>query len=93
MTELSGISVSPKAVPANQQFAPLRKACQDFESLMLRQMLKSMRSTVQQNGLLGESHSGDIVQGMFDDNLAQVMADKNGIGIADILFERLKDRM
>ncbi len=91
MTPISGLP-APAAAPDGGRLSSLQSACSEFEALFLRQMLQSMRNTIAA-GAPAPSHAQKIVQGMFDDNLAGVVSQKSGIGIADILFERLKGRM
>ncbi len=70
----------------------LRRACTEFESLFVAQMLKSMRRTVVEDGLLGNSHESRIVKSMYDENLALALARGGGIGLGQMLFERLRVR-
>ncbi len=77
----------------NRRLASLEKACNEFEALLLQQMLKSMRNTVGKDGLLGDCHAGQIVQDMFDDQLARGVAAKGGIGVAALIFDRMKTKL
>jgi len=71
----------------------LKKACQDFEALFLTHMLKTMRSASETgDGLLGKGLGGDLFQDLFDGEVAQSMASQRSIGLADGLFQKLKDR-
>ena len=70
----------------------LEKACTEFEALLITYMLKSMRSTVDKDGLFGNSTESQIMDAMFDENLALGIAKGGGIGLAEILFTDLKDR-
>jgi len=54
-------------------------------------MLKSMRTAVSEDGLLGNNNESKIIQSMFDENLALGMAKGNGMGLGKMLFESLKD--
>ena len=69
--------------------AKLKKACQDFEAIIIRQMLASMRQGLPKDGIMGNSYAQDMYQSMADDNLAQQMASKKGFGLADALFHQL----
>jgi flagellar protein FlgJ len=70
----------------------LKKVCKDFESLFIAQILKSMRSSVASEGLIGNSNEGQIIQAMFDENLAIGIANGGGIGIGNLLFQQLQGR-
>jgi len=72
--------------------AGLQKACTEFESIFITHILKSMRATVDKDGIIGNSNESQIIQSMFDENLALGVAQGGGIGLAEILFTDLKDR-
>ena len=82
----------PTAVGKDISQERLKETCVEFESLFITYMLKSMRGAVAENGLIGDSNEGKIIQSMFDENLAQGVARGGGMGIAKVLFEYLKDR-
>lgn len=86
------------ATTQNSQFTPndprqlrLESACSEFESVFITYMLKSMRTAVTEDGLLGNSNESKIIQSMFDENLALGMAKGRGMGLGKMLFESLKD--
>ncbi|GAB6060395.1 peptidoglycan DD-metalloendopeptidase family protein [Desulfonatronum parangueonense] len=67
----------------------LRKASQDFEALLLHQLLKQMRATVPKEGLL-HGKGEEFWQSHFDMEMATVMARSGGIGLGDMIFEQLR---
>lgn len=67
----------------------LRKSCQDFEAIMLKSMLKEMRSTVPKDGLLDEGNDREMFQDMMDQQVAVQMSRSQGIGIAESLYKHL----
>lgn len=72
--------------------AGLQKACSEFESIFLNHMLKTMRASVDQGGLIENNNAGRIIKSMFDENLARGIAQGGGIGLAKIMFEYLKNQ-
>lgn len=71
----------------------LKKACQDFEALFITHMLKTMRSASETgDGLFGKGLGGDLFQDLFDGEVAQSMASQRSIGVAEALYQKLKDR-
>lgn len=72
--------------------AKLKRACADFESLFISQMLKSMRKTVPENGLLQKGNTDRIYEALFHEHLAAEISRTRGIGLARVLFEGLKGR-
>jgi flagellar protein FlgJ len=66
----------------------VRGAAEQFEALFIQMMLKSMRDTIPQSGLM-ESQATDLYQSMLDQQWSQVMASR-GIGLADKLVAQLE---
>ncbi|MFZ0483348.1 MAG: rod-binding protein [Desulfobacterales bacterium] len=69
----------------------LENACSEFESIFITYMLKSMRTAVTEDGLLGNTNESKIIRSMFDENLALGMAKGKGMGLGKMLFESLND--
>lgn len=67
----------------------LRKSCQDFEAIMLKSMLKEMRSTIPKDGLLGEGNDQEMFRDLMDQEVAMQMSRTQGIGIAKSLYKQL----
>lgn len=72
---------------ANQK-ARLEQAAKSLEAVFMNQLLGQMRQASQ--ALSGEASSEmSTVQGLFDQQLAQSMAQSGGIGLADMLVRQL----
>jgi Rod binding domain-containing protein len=69
----------------------LKKACQQFESLFIYYMLRTMRSASVKSSLLGEGLGSDIFMQMFDEGLAEKMAESGPFGIGDQLYKNYLD--
>ena len=69
--------------------AELKKACQNFEAIILQQMLTAMRKSVPKDGLVEGGYAQDMYQSMSDEGLAKEMASGKGIGLADVLYHQL----
>lgn len=67
----------------------IRGVAEDFESLFLGIVLKSMRQTVQKSGLLDGGNAEEIYGSMLDDEYAKSMAAQRHTGIADNIEEFL----
>jgi flagellar protein FlgJ len=72
----------------------LGKIAEQFESMMVRMMMKSMRdaNSVFAEGNFLSSHEGDMYQGMFDDQLALSLSKGRGLGVADTMIRQLQGR-
>lgn len=65
----------------------LRAAAQQFESVFLNMMLKSMRDATPQDGMF-DSEQTKMFTGMLDQQLAQNMSSR-GVGLADAMVRQL----
>lgn len=65
----------------------LKAAAQQFESVFLNMMLKSMREASPQDGMF-DSEQTRMFTGMLDQQLAQSMASR-GVGLADVMVKQL----
>ncbi|MDI6600994.1 MAG: rod-binding protein [Thermoanaerobacteraceae bacterium] len=65
----------------------LKKACQDFESILVSMVLKNMRATVPKDSLYGNSIGIDIFTSMLDDEYAKEISQSGGFGLADMLYK------
>jgi len=65
----------------------LKAAAQQFESVFLNMMLKSMRDATPQDGMF-DSEQTKMFTGMLDQQLAQNMSSK-GVGLAEIMVKQL----
>lgn len=74
-----------------QDDAQLRKACQQFEEMFVRMMMKNMRRTVEDSGLVENSFARNTYQEMLDSEMAKESSKGSGIGIAQVMYDRLKD--
>jgi peptidoglycan hydrolase FlgJ len=71
----------------------LKKSCADFESILISQMLKSMRQTMTTSGLTGSLTGGglgkDMYVSLFDQELSQSLAKRGGLGLGKIIYNRV----
>ena len=66
----------------------LKALAQQFESIFMNQLMKSMRETLPKEGLLS-SFSVDMYESMFDQEVAGEMSKGRGMGLADVLYAQL----
>jgi len=69
----------------------LKKQAQEFESVFLSQMFKQMRPKQEDQDLFGSTKDREMFNSMIDDERAKVWAQQGGIGLANIMFEQMKD--
>ena len=70
----------------------LKKACADFEALLVSRMLKLMRQSIPQNGLLGNGPGKEIYQSLMDQELAKNMSQRGGVGLGEVLYRQVLQR-
>lgn len=70
----------------------LKEACQGFEEVFLNIMMKSMRSTIPEDGLFGKSQGMDIYTSMHDQYLAETISKgENSTGVGEYLYRQLQN--
>jgi flagellar protein FlgJ len=93
-TDLSSLdSIRQKGREQNTE-AALRDIATQFESMLVRMMLKSMRDA---NAVFGKdsmmnSNETQFYQNMYDDQLTLSLSEGGGIGLADVMVRQLLDR-
>lgn len=65
------------------------QAAKDFEAMLLQQMFKSMWHTVPKSDLLSGSKEEEIYRDMLNEALAKDVAEKQSIGIKDVIIGEL----
>jgi len=89
-TDFNSLSLLRKDAQLNPESdATLREVAQQFESLFLHMMLKSMRSAVSESDLMSSQQTG-FYQEMLDQQLSTELPKQGGIGLADIIVEQLR---
>lgn len=82
-----------RALTAPQAEAPqkiaLRKACKDFESFFIKEMIASAKSE-KSEGLFGSDSSSDIINNMTRDALTTSIQQGGGIGIWQPMYLQLE---
>lgn len=70
----------------------LKKVAQEFESIFINIMLKSMRdaNAVFEKDNMLHSSEGDTYRDMYDQQMALSLAKGKGLGIADLLYRQLQ---
>lgn len=81
-------------VGEEKQDKELMDICKDFESIFIHMMLKEMRKTIPDGGLIEKSTATKIFEDMFDEEMAERISDseEDGVGIAKMLYEQFKNQ-
>lgn len=71
----------------------LRKACADFEAMLVFQLLKTMRQSVPRNGFLKPSQGQQTYEMMLDQKVAEELSTKGGgLGLQKMLYNQMMQR-
>jgi peptidoglycan hydrolase FlgJ len=95
MADLAELAFDPQRLgslraPAKaNDAAAMRKVAQEFESLLLSQLMKSMRSASFGDELF-ESQGTKAFTGMLDEQYAQALSRHPGIGLADLIVRQIQ---
>lgn len=84
-------SVATPDLRAAQKPVPATKdpqlAAQQFEALLVKQMIDSMWSTVPKKGLLSGSNEESMYRDMLNEALANSISEGRGIGVKDVILK------
>jgi len=76
--------------PEESDRARLKQACADMESLFLSHLLKNMRRTISESGLLPQAAGHDIYESMFDQEVAVSMSrPPGGLGLGRMIYAQM----
>lgn len=71
----------------------LKKACADFEAMLVFQLLKTMRQSAPRNGFLKPSQGQETYEMMLDQKIAEELANKGGgLGLQKMLYNQMMQR-
>ncbi len=91
MEQLAAISAAPSTLNQHETAAIERKA-QEFEAIMLAELLKPMFETAKTPSLFGGDGAEQSIFGaMLQEKYAEAMAARGGVGIADQVKAALID--
>jgi len=93
-TALTATTATTAPPPLDKAHMDLKKATQQFESYFLHQLLKEMRKTVPEDGLLADDGQGkEIFQDMMDQTLSDSMSSRGDLGMAKMMYDQLAPRL
>ncbi len=66
-----------------------REIAREFEAMLLAQMITAMRKTVPDSSLLGSSPHRQVLDGVFDMEMARALSADQGLGLSEVLTRQL----
>jgi peptidoglycan hydrolase FlgJ len=73
--------------------AKLNQACQQFEEMYLTQMFAQMRKSCKSKDGLGGGQQEEMFQGMLDGERAKSWSKEGGVGLANLLYQQMKQSL
>jgi peptidoglycan hydrolase FlgJ len=86
---LEGKLQSLTKASGEKQKGELKKAAQEFEAVFVSYLLKAMRETIEDSGLMEEGLGKSTYTEMFDQELSVSMAKHGVLGISELLYRNL----
>lgn len=86
---MDGSSVSSVSRSGGTDEEKVKILAKEFEAVLLGQMLKTMRSTVDDSGFIKKGPGEELFTEMLDEEFARQMAYSNSRGLASSLVEQL----
>jgi flagellar protein FlgJ len=80
---------SPKSSERMAREEELKKACADFESIFIYNMLQKMRGSVPKSGLLKEMEGKSTYNSIVDQKVSENIAASGGMGLQKMLFDQI----
>ena len=77
----------------NTQDAKLLEAANEFEVLLVQQMMKSMRSAGFESRLVNKSEGEKVFQSMLDEQYARISTQSNGMGMGEMIYQEYRSSL
>jgi murein DD-endopeptidase MepM/ murein hydrolase activator NlpD len=88
---LEGKIRAAQGLQGEKQRNELKKASEEFESVFIAYLLKVMRETIEESGLMEQGFGKSIYTELFDQEVSRSIAQRGALGIGDLLYRNLAD--
>ena len=86
---LDNLSTSvPSKVSPDESPEAILEAAKAFEAVFINQLMKNMRKTLPEDGLLGKGFANQVFNGMLDQEYSQMASKSGQIGLARMIAEQ-----
>ncbi|MBW2368699.1 MAG: rod-binding protein [Deltaproteobacteria bacterium] len=79
----------PAVSKATGTAGKLKKACSEFEGVLLNFMFQSMKKTVGQGGVFSNGYQKQMYESIFFEEISMEFAREKGIGIGAALYRQI----
>lgn len=83
-------SMEARASQGTSDETQLLEAVRSFEAFFVQYLLKVMRQTTLKSGLTGSGFAAETYEAMFDEALADKIAEAGGLGITELLLDDMR---
>ena len=93
--EVSQNAPAPRASTRGEidRSSELFELCMELETFLIKNLVKSMRSTVQKSNLIDTGFAGEIYEDMLYDEYAKDFARNAGFGFAEMAYRELTGQL
>ena len=81
-------SSGPKKTPIDKN-DKLYELCQELETFLIKNLIKSMRGTVQKTNLINTGFAGEVYEDMLYDEYAKAFSKNANFGFAEMAYREL----
>lgn len=82
-------ATQPAADRKARDLQSLRKSSQEFETMLVREMIKAMRQSVPDGGLFEKDTASETFIEMLDMETAKSATGGKGLGIAELMYKQM----
>ena len=79
-----------KAPSTHKEDKKLMETCKEFEAVLLTNLFKQMRGTVEEEDMFGNTRDREMFNSMLDEERAKAWSQSGGIGLATVMYEQMK---
>ncbi len=90
--QMIGAAKAPEKSSSQVMDEKLRDVAKMYENHFLNEMMRSMRSTVQESGFIKVNQGEKIFREKLDHEYVDKWADRGGIGLADVIYDQLIEK-
>ncbi len=88
---VSSFEAALQKAAEKKDMTQLKQVAADFEEIFMNMLLKSMRQTVGDGGLIEKDNQSQIFNSMLDEAFAEKLANAGGVGISDLLIKQFEN--
>lgn len=89
-TDTSNLEKRIENLGENQDDEKLMETLREFEGIFIHMMLKEMKKTVPDGGIIEKSQGTEIFEEMHIEELSKEMSKGEGMGIAKMMYQQFK---